>query len=403
MTAREQRTGQTENGLHPRCGYTLPEQFFGDPEVRDTPIGQRKELRNPEAAQPSLIDRDRLIRRECRVERCVRRWGRRLEDRRRWRHTGQCGALRQCLLGILQQGAAVGGQVNGGVEEFHPGRQSTGQAPLRLLIGEPGESSHVTPVCASPICLIQTSQVPADCRCHLWRQRPNADPNPSLKMARAGLDHDAGLVPVVAHGRQDPWLGVIQINQNVAGVVVQRIGAEVDVKALAVAGAQEPYGRFEQQLGGRPKALAGERFSSAVVNQTDQIGVTGHGRELTENGLRRKKESNIVHGGTSLMHDRRHGVGMAAKGALYGETLQAPGVTNRIFNRHKRVCADPVQTNSNTSAFIPRKSALLSRAPQPTMASAIGYGKPELSTLPESGTFYFALTLVFSVRGTEAS
>ena len=30
------------------------------------------------------------------------------------------------------------------------------------------------------------------------------------------------------------------------------------------------------------------------------------------------------------------------------------------------------------------------------MASAIGYGKPELSTLLETGTFYFALTGEFS-------
>jgi hypothetical protein len=82
----------------------------------------------------------------------------------------------------------------------------------------------------------------------------------------------------------------------------------------------------------------------------------------------------------------------AAKGALYRETLQAPGVTTRIFNRHKRVCADSVQTNSNASVFIPLESALLSRAPQPTMAAAVGHGKPELSTLLGIGTFYFALT-----------
>ena len=93
-----------------------------------------------------------------------------------------------------------------------------------------------------------------------------------------------------------------------------------------------------------------------------------------------------------MMHGLRHGVGTADKGALYWETLQAPGVTNRIFNRHKKVCADAVKTNSYASAFIPLESALLSRAPQPTMASAIGYGKPELSTLLETGTFYFALT-----------
>jgi hypothetical protein len=118
-------------------------------------------------------------------------------------------------------------------------------------------------------------------------------------MSRAGLDYDAGFVPVVAHGGQDRRLGIIQIDQNVAGVVAQRVGPEEDVKALAVAGAQESYRGFEQQLSCRPNALAGERLSRAVVNQTDEIGVTGHGRELTANGLRRKKESNIVHGGTA--------------------------------------------------------------------------------------------------------
>jgi len=128
------------------------------------------------------------------------------------------------------------------------------------------------------------------------------------------------------------------------------------------------------------------------MDQADQIGVIGHRRELTADGLRRQKESNIVHGGTSLMCGLRHAVGTAAKGALYRETLQATGRTTRVLNRHKRVCADSVTTNSDASAFNPQESALLSRAPQPTMASAIGYGKPELSTLLGIGTFYFALT-----------
>src|ERR1035438_7146214 len=203
MTARELRTGQTENGFHPRCGNTLQEQFFGDPEVRDTPIGPGKALRNLEAAQPGLIERVSLMRGECRVGRCGKGWGRMLVDRRFWRDTGQRGALRRSMPGSLQQGAAVRGQVSGGVLELHPGRQSIGQAPLRLLIGKPGKSSHVAPVCAGPICLIQSSQVPADWSCHIRRQRPPADPNPSLKMSRAGLDYDAGFVPVVAHGGQD--------------------------------------------------------------------------------------------------------------------------------------------------------------------------------------------------------
>jgi hypothetical protein len=37
------------------------------------------------------------------------------------------------------------------------------------------------------------------------------------------------------------------------------------------------------------------------------------------------------------------------------------------------------------------------------MASATGHGKPELSTLLESGTFYFALTLVIISAGKRES
>src|SRR6266567_412853 len=60
MTAWELRAGQTENGFHPRCGNTLQEQLFGDPEVRDTPIGPSKALQNLEVAQPGLIERGSL-------------------------------------------------------------------------------------------------------------------------------------------------------------------------------------------------------------------------------------------------------------------------------------------------------------------------------------------------------
>ena len=95
MASRELGTGQTENRFHPRCGHTLQEQFFGDPEIRDTPIGPRKALRNLEATQPDLIDRGSFVGRESRVEQCVRRWGGTLKNRRLRRHTGQRVPLRQ--------------------------------------------------------------------------------------------------------------------------------------------------------------------------------------------------------------------------------------------------------------------------------------------------------------------
>jgi hypothetical protein len=115
---------------------------------------------------------------------------------------------------------------------------------------------------------------------------------------------------------------------------------------------------------------------------------------LTVDGLRGKKESHIVHGGGTSSISDLSTESAAAKGALYRETLQAPGNNHPGFLIATREFAPiSVQANSDASALIPLESALLSRASQPTMASATGHGKPELSTLLESGTFYFALTL----------
>jgi hypothetical protein len=176
-----------------------------------------------------------------------------------------------------------------------------------------------------------------------------------------------------------------------AGIVVKRIEPGRDVKALAVARAEKSYGWLKQELGSGPKPFAGERLSAVVVNQTDEITATGHGRELLADGSQRKKESTIRHSGrATLMHDRGFGVGAELRGAPYRETLQATGRTTRIFTR--RVFADSVQANSVASACIPPGSALAWRPPQPSMAFGSSYGKPELSTLPGIETFYFALT-----------
>ena len=140
MTSRKLRTGQTENGFHLRGGRTLQEQLCGDPQVRDTPIGPRKTLRNLETVPPGLIDAtasagasvlltDMLEGGAARWKVCVSG-----DTRDTLTYVPYRRALRQS--GSLHQGAAVGGQARGGVLKLHPGRQSAGQALLRFLIGE---------------------------------------------------------------------------------------------------------------------------------------------------------------------------------------------------------------------------------------------------------------------------
>jgi hypothetical protein len=75
----------------------------------------------------------------------------------------------------------------------------------------------VAPICPGPIFAVEASQVPADGSCHLEWPWFSADPNPGLKMARAGFDHGAGFVPVVAHVCHG--LYAVQINPDIAGIV----------------------------------------------------------------------------------------------------------------------------------------------------------------------------------------
>jgi hypothetical protein len=117
-----------------------------------------------------------------------------------------------------------------------------------------------------------------------------------------------------------------------------------------------------------PKAFAWIRFSGVVVHPADQITPAGHSRELTADSPQRQRESATQHaGGTPSVYGLGCGVGAEVQGAPYGETLPATGRTTRILKRPKRVCADSLPANSAASAFIPPKSALPWRAPQPTM------------------------------------
>jgi len=103
------------------------------------------------------------------------------------------------------------------------------------------------------------------------------------------------------HILDDRRVGAVEIHQDVARISIFGIGLDVDVTSFAVTNAQKPDRGGMHQLGGRPKPLTRKRPSGAVVNQTNQIEVVGHRRELTADGLRSKNESAFAHGPNSAI------------------------------------------------------------------------------------------------------
>jgi hypothetical protein len=115
-------------------------------------------------------------------------------------------------------------------------------------------------------------------------------------MAGAGLEHHTGLMPIDSHlFERSGCIRVVQIQEDVAGVPVVRIGLNVCVTALTIANAQESYRRFLAQLGGGPEPFAWERCSGGVVNQPNEIEILGHRRELPPDREQREEQATIKH------------------------------------------------------------------------------------------------------------
>jgi hypothetical protein len=100
---------------------------------------------------------------------------------------------------------------------------------------------------------------------------------------------------VGAHEVHDRRIGTIQVDENVACVLVSGVGLQVDVASFAVASAQKADGRRIRQLNRRPKSFSGKRAARQVVNQTDQVQFVGHRRQMATDGLPGQKESTVVH------------------------------------------------------------------------------------------------------------
>src|SRR6202035_3522962 len=100
--------------------------------------------------------------------------------------------------------------------------------------------------------------------------------------------------------------GVIEVNQNVAGVVLLGIGQKIDVITLLVTCAQKAHHRSTYQLTRIPHSFSWTRLACDAVNQADEVESIGHGRELAADSIPGKKESAIEHGDENAIEAPRN-------------------------------------------------------------------------------------------------
>ena len=201
VLARQTWTAQAQDfpDLGRRC--MLGEQFGGQLEIDDAPIGLREALQNAPTLKPPPIDRCRACGRDAAVwwrSRPELPWCRNRRNRRIHRRLSLCAARKEFLSGI--QGFLCGGGQNGLSMDDLDGRRDTGErAYRRLEIAKAGQTAQVPPIGAGPIAAIALGQEPAQSRGQCRLQRRGADADPSLKVAGTGLEHDTRLISVHAH------------------------------------------------------------------------------------------------------------------------------------------------------------------------------------------------------------
>src|SRR4029077_7453124 len=210
------------------------------------------------------------------------------------------------LRGRMQQVLCGTGDACMSFHNLYPRSVTPGRASLELLIGKARQSSQVTPVGAGQAASVSARQLLTDGGRQGRFQGCGADANPSLEMARAALQHHTRLMAIGTHAGNDIGRGVIEVNQNVAGVALLGIGQKIDVITLLVTCAQKAHHRSTHQLTRIPHSFSWTRLSCGAVNQADEVESIGHGRELAADSVPGKKESAIEHGDENAIEAPRN-------------------------------------------------------------------------------------------------
>lgn len=122
-----------------------------------------------------------------------------------------------------QRGSATG-QTGVGMDQFHPRRQTVSLEPMRFSVGESGQSSEMPPIGAGAICRIHPRQPFADTCGECGKKRFRTHANPGLPSPGTGRNHHARLMALCPQTGEDAGNGIIEIQQNVTGIVVACYG-----------------------------------------------------------------------------------------------------------------------------------------------------------------------------------
>lgn len=306
MMARETWTAQAKDCFHLSWGYVQGKQFSSEPQIDDAPVHVRETILNMPTLHPAAINpcgslhrhRRFLVDPQSRIDPMRGRWGMLCDDLH--------GRTEQILGGAGQDGTSF--------DDSDPRRRTEGGTALELLIGEARQSSQVAPVGAGQVAPVGVRQMFTDDRGYGRRHGCGADTNPSLEMTRAGLEHHTRLMATSSHPRQHIGRGVIEVEQNIAGVLILAEGEKIDVKALKVACAQEAQYRSPQQLTRIPHSFAWARLSCAAMDQANEVELIRHRRQLAAHCMRSDEESAIPHAHENAAEAPRAYNGLSSNG-----------------------------------------------------------------------------------------
>ncbi len=284
MTAGKLRAAELEDGSYLSHGKAATEKMAGHPQVDNAPVGRAETLGNPPSAQAIPIGGGGV----CGGDRCRR-------GRRRIRCMGRRPGWSYPVAGRLQQGIGVGSQPGTGMQDPDPRRAAEAITMAGFPIGETSQSAQVTPVGASQVSGVLAGQEFGHGGGQARFQRAAANLHPSLQVAGTGLNYQAGIMPISAHSIQHIDRGAIQVDQNIAGVLVPAIRVNVDVVSFPVVGAEKRDSGRAEQLRCAPQAPPRQWLPGLIVNQTNQIQVMRHGRQVPANGLGGEQKAVIGH------------------------------------------------------------------------------------------------------------
>ena len=288
MTARKIWASQAEDRFHLCWRNVHGKQFSSEPQIDDAPVNLGKAFLNTPTLHPGSINTHGCLRRhrafltdvQARID--PLRWCRR-------------GLLGESLRGGTQQILGGTGQDSARFDDFDP-RGTRGNTACGFLIPEARQSSQVTPVGAGQVASISVRQLLTDPGGYGRFQGSAADTNPSLQMARTRLQHYTRLMAIASHERKNLGSGVIQVEQNIAGVAMLGIGQKINIVTLQVACAEKAHHRSAHQQTRIPNPFSRTRFSGEAMNHADEKEIIRHGRELAAHGVPGKKKSAIAHG-----------------------------------------------------------------------------------------------------------